>query len=232
MFRFKQFSIQQQQSAMKVGTDGVLLGAWTPAKSISTVLDVGTGTGLIALMLAQRTLETTQIHAVEVEEEACKEAAVNFKNSPWSDRLSVTQGSFLDYTNQPKYDLIVSNPPYFTDTFKQESSGRTLARHVGNLTFKSLLKKTSSLLTNNGACAFIIPHKEETLFLKTATEFGLFPKKLCRIKGKTDLPFKRSLLYLTKNSYKCSITELTIEIDRHIYTQEYIELTKSFYLKM
>lgn len=231
MFRFKQFSILQDKSAMKVGTDGVLLGAWTPVKNATSILDVGTGTGLIALMLAQRTLNA-HIDAVEVEDEAYVEATVNFKNAPWSDRLKIYKDSFLEFQTDCKYDLIVSNPPYYTDTYKQPSSERMLARHVGELTFKSLLEKVAGLLSEQGTCAFIIPYKEEESFLKLGENLGLFPKKIERIKGRVDLPFKRSLLYLTQELTSVEEKELVIEKGRHIYTDEYIKLTKLFYLKM
>lgn len=231
MFRFKQFSILQDKSAMKVGTDGVLLGAWTPVKNATSILDVGTGTGLIALMLAQRTLNA-HIDAVEVEDEAYVEATINFKNAPWSDRLKIYKDSFLEFQTDCKYDLIVSNPPYYTDTYKQPSSERMLARHVGELTFKSLLEKVAGLLSEQGTCAFIIPYKEEESFLKLGENLGLFPKKIERIKGRVDLPFKRSLLYLTQELTSVEEKELVIEKGRHIYTDEYIKLTKLFYLKM
>lgn len=231
MFRFKQFSISQDKSAMKVGTDGVLLGAWTPVKNAKSILDVGTGTGLIALMLAQRSSKAN-IDAIEIEKAAFKEASVNFKNSPWADRLKINYNSYLEFQSSQQYDLIVSNPPYYTDTFKDSSSERTLARHVGDLSFKRLLEKTNELLKENGACAFVIPYKEEASFLQLSADIGLFPKKIERVRGRVDLSFKRSLLYLTRELCICKETVLVIEKDRHVYTDEYIELTKLFYLKM
>lgn len=231
MFRFKQFSIKQDKSAMKVGTDGVLLGAWTPLKEEQSILDVGTGTGLIALMLAQRNSQAN-IHAVEVEEEACTEASYNFSNSSWSNRLQLFKQSFTSIQLDQKYDLIVSNPPYFTDTFKDKATERTLARHVGDLTFKSLLEKVYDLLNDDGTCAFVIPYKEEACFLELAKELGLFKRKITRVKGRENLPYKRTLVCLGKKEAICEEDVLVIEIDRHVYTKEYIALTKSFYLKM
>lgn len=231
MFRFKQFSIKQDKAAMKVGTDGVLLASWTPLKDATSILDVGTGTGLIALMLAQRNTKAT-IHAIEVEEEACQEAFYNFSNAPWADRIQLFKQSFLTFAPDQKYDLIVSNPPYFTDTFKDKATERTLARHVGELNFKSLLHNTSTLLKVDGTAAFVIPYQQEKGFVALARELGFFPRKITRVKGREHLPFKRSLLYFKKQSCVCDEDELTIEIDRHIYTEEYIALTQSFYLKM
>lgn len=231
MFRFKQFSIVQDKSAMKVGTDGVLLGAWVPVKNAKTILDIGTGTGVIALMLAQRNSEA-KIEAVEIDKEASDEASMNFKNSSWSNRLCLHQTSLESFKTTHKYDLIVSNPPYYTDTFKSNPTQRTLARHVDGLSFKSLLSYTVALLSDGGACAFVVPYKEEKEFVVLAKDVGLYIKEVARVKGRVDLPFKRSLLYFTKKREFCLEAALVIEIDRHVYTKEYIALTKEFYLKM
>ncbi|GGF76202.1 tRNA1(Val) (adenine(37)-N6)-methyltransferase [Wenyingzhuangia marina] len=231
MFRFKQFSVSQEKSAMKVGTDGVLLGAWSPVKKANNVLDIGTGTGLIALMLAQRNLEV-KIDAIEIEENAFKEAQLNFINTLWSSRLNVFNTSLQSFKNDVQYDLIVSNPPYYTDTYQNEAAERTLARHVDNLSFQDLLYYTSFMLKDNGICTFIIPYVEEQNFINLAKDQGLFISKITRVKGRVELPFKRSLLCFTKELTGCLEDELVIEIDRHVYTQEYIQLTESFYLKM
>lgn len=231
MFQFKQFSIVQEKSAMKVGTDGVLLGAWVPVHEKKNILDVGSGTGLIALMLAQRNLEAN-IDAIEIDDAASLEATFNFNKSPWSERLKLTKASFLDTTISQKYDLIVSNPPYFTDSFKEQASQRTLARHVGTLTFEVLLQRSFEFLTNQGMCAFIIPYKEESTFVALAESIGFYLKKRTRVKGREGIPYKRSLLYLSKEKCNCEEDELIVEIDRHVYTQDYINLTQPFYLKM
>ena len=231
MFQFKQFSISQEKSAMKVGTDGVLLGAWIPVDKTKNILDIGTGTGLIALMLAQRN-SLANIHAIEIEENACMEANLNFKNSPWLERLTVFNDSLQSFKNDVKYDLIVSNPPYFTDTFKNTDSERTLARHVGNLSFQDLLFYTVSLLNDHGTCAFIIPFSEEENFINLAKNQDLCICKITRVKGRVELPFKRSMLCFKKKPSICIETELVVEIDRHVYTSDYITLTQPFYLKM
>lgn len=231
MFRFKQFTILQNQSAMKVGTDGVLLGAWTPIDNVNNVLDIGTGTGLIALMLAQRN-KSSFIDALEVEDAACYEAKLNFQNSDWSKRLTLHQTPVEDYQTNKKYDLVVSNPPYYTDTFTSPNTSRTLARHVEGLTFKKLLNCTLNLLEKDGNCSFIIPCKEEVYFLKIAASLGLFPLKITRVKGNKTATAKRSLLLLSRKQVVCVFNELVIEIERHVYTEQYIELTQEFYLKM
>ncbi|MGY5356051.1 tRNA1(Val) (adenine(37)-N6)-methyltransferase [Wenyingzhuangia sp. IMCC45467] len=231
MFQFKKFAISQEKSAMKVGTDGVLLGAWTPVKRAKTILDIGAGTGLIALMLAQRN-PIAKITAIEIEENAFTEAKFNFEDSPWADRLTVFNNSLQGFKSNIQYDLIVSNPPYFTDTFKNDNTERALARHVDNLSFQDLLLCTSVLLSEQGICTFIIPFAEESNFIHLAKEQGLFVCKITRVRGRAHLPVKRSLLCFTKELKKTIENELVIEIDRHIYTQDYINLTQPFYLKM
>ncbi|ANW95333.1 tRNA (adenine-N(6)-)-methyltransferase [Wenyingzhuangia fucanilytica] len=231
MFRFKQFAVSQEKSAMKVGTDGVLLGAWTPVEQVGRILDIGTGTGLIALMLAQRN-PVAKITAIEIEENAFKEAQINFKNAPWANRLEVVNSSLQSFKSDIQFDLIVSNPPYYTDTFKNDNIERALARHVDNLSFQDLLFYTSTLLSEQGMCTFIIPFAEEDNFINLAKEQGLYLCKITRVRGRKDLPVKRSLLCFTKEFKKNIENELVVEIDRHVYTQEYINLTQSFYLKM
>jgi len=231
MFQFKKFSIIQDKSAMKVGTDGVLLGAWAPLSKEKLVLDIGTGTGLIALMTAQRNT-TAVIHAVEVDDDACKEASLNFKNSTWASRLKLQASSLGAFNSSEKYDAIICNPPYFTDTFKSERTKRTLARHVDELSFKDLLSYSNNLLSDQGTCSYIIPYKEEANFIQLAEQLNLFLIKRTRVKGRQDLAYKRSLLCFSKINQQCADNDLTIEIDRHVYTKEYIALTQPFYLKM
>ena len=231
MFRFKQFSISQEKSAMKVGTDGVLLGAWSPVEKANNVLDIGTGTGLIALMLAQRNLEA-KIDAIEIEENAFTEAQLNVTKSPWQSRIKVFKTSLQTFKSDVQYDLIVSNPPYYTDTYQNEDAERTLARHVDNLSFQNLLYHTSFMLKDTGICTFIIPYLEEQNFIDLAKDQGLFICKITRVKGRSELSFKRSLLCFSKELKTCIEDELVIEMDRHIYTPEYINLTQSFYLNM
>ncbi len=234
MFQFKQFSILQEKSAMKVGTDGVLLGAWARVQGQEKeVLDIGTGTGLIALMLAQRTTDKVNISAVEVEKEACEEAQYNFENSKWNHKLSLYNTSIKNHHPKVKYDVIVCNPPYFTDTLKTPlKTARTLARHVDDLSFKELLTLTANLLPTTGNAFFVIPFKEEEYFIALAKESGLFVNKITRVKGREEVAVKRSLLAFSKQKHLIVEDELVIEIDRHVYTQDYINLTKEFYLKM
>ena len=234
-FQFKQFSLEQDRCAMKVGTDGVLLGAWTPIlNNPISILDIGTGTGLIALMLAQRSY-AEQIDALEIDEKAFEQAVDNFENSPWSDRLFCYHAALEELTDEPEdeYDLIVSNPPFYSEDYKSDNESRDLARFQDALPFEDLVEAAALLLSDNGIFTVIIPFKEEASFLALAKENELYPVKITRVKGTLTTEIKRSLLAFNRNEESdCSIDELTIETARHIYTPEYIELTKDFYLKM
>jgi len=229
MFNFKQFTINQDKTAMKVGTDGVLLGAW--AKIVGKrVLDIGTGTGLIALMIAQRSLGF--IDSIEIDNNAYNQAKENFFNSKWKDRLGVTNLSLQNLEPQYKFDTIVSNPPFFNNSHKTPDGSRNLARHTDSLSFDDLLKFTSNNLTDIGIASFIIPSNSEISFLQIAKQNKLYPSRICKVRGHESTPVKRSLIELRFIISDCIKTSLTIEISRHVYTQDYINLTKDFYLKM
>lgn len=235
MFQFKQFSVEQDRCAMKIGTDGVLLGAWAPiSNNPFSVLDIGTGTGIIALMIAQRS-NAEQIDALEIDEEAYEQSVDNFENSPWSDRLFCFHAGLDEFMEEPEdeYDLIVSNPPFYTEDYYSNNEQRDLARFADAMPFEDLVEAADLLLSENGIFSVIIPFKEEEKFLALAKEYDLFPMKITRVKGNPVSEIKRSLLAFkrteTENFY---VDELIIETKRHIYTEEYIALTKDFYLKM
>ncbi len=235
MFKFKQFSINQDKCAMKVGTDGVLLGAWCPIdNNPKSVLDIGTGTGIIALMLAQRT-NAEQIDALEIDENAFEQATDNFENSIWSDRLFCFHAGLDEFINEPEdeYDLIISNPPFFVEDFKSTDEGRNLARFLDAMPFEQLIEAADLLLSENGVFAVIIPFKEEQNFINLASNFELYPIKITRVRGTFNTPIIRSLLAFKRFEMPILVAnELVIEIERHNYTNEYIELTKDFYIKM
>lgn len=234
-FSFKQFSVQQDRTAMKIGTDGVLLGAWTPLKNNPfSILDIGTGTGIIALMLSQRS-NAQQIDALEIDEEAYEQAVDNFENSPWSDRLFCFHAGLDEFVEEPEdeYDLIVSNPPFYTEDYKSENEQRDLARFADAMPFEDLIEAAALLLSENGIFSVIIPFKEEEKFMAIAKEYELYPVKITRVKGTPTSEIKRSLLAFVRDENATILAdELIIETARHIYTTEYIELTKDFYLKM
>ena len=219
---------------MKVGTDGVLLGAWIDVSfGPDSILDIGTGTGLIALQLAQRS-DASLIDALEIEPGAYEEAVENFENSDWSDRLFCYHASLQEFAGEmdEKYDLIVSNPPFYNSTFKELDSKRAAARHTFSLSFTELLQATASLLSKKGKAAFIIPFAEEENFLSIAAKQHLFPERITRVKGNPAAPVKRSLIELRFQKQQPQSDTLIIEKSRHIYTKEYTGLVKDFYLKM
>lgn len=235
MFQFKQFSVEQDRCAMKVGTDGVLLGAWSPIpEDIFSVLDVGAGTGIIALILAQRTT-AEQIDALEIDEEAYEQAVENFENSPWGDRLFCFHAGLDEFIEEPEeeYDLIISNPPFYTEDYKTDNEQRDLARFADAMPFEDLVEAADLLLSENGIFSVIIPYKEEEKFIALAKDFDFFPIKITHVKGTPTTEIKRSLLAFSRNVLEnFPVDELVIETSRHIYTEEYIALTKDFYLKM
>ena len=233
-FKFKNFTIEQDQCAMKVGTDGVLLGAWaTLQHDPNSILDIGTGTGLIALQLAQRS-SATLIDALEIDDSAYEQATSNFENSPWADRLFCYHASFLEFVEEmdDKYDLLVSNPPFYTEHYKTDDTQRNLARFNDSLPFEHLLFGTAQLLSENGKACFIIPFSIEQFFLEIANKYGLYINRVTRVKGTPKTEYKRSLLELSFTKCKIVANDLIIETERHKYTDAYIALTKPFYLKM
>ena len=235
-FQFKQFSVQQNQTAMKVGTDGVLLGAWAPIDHDPfAILDIGAGTGLIALMLAQRT-DAEEIEAIEIDAHAHEQCVENFENSPWNDRLFCFHSSldaFMDELEAEEYDLIVSNPPFHTEAYFSGDEQRDAARFTASLPFKDLCEAAGLLLSEVGIFAVIVPFSAEETLVGLALENELYPLKITRVKGTPTTETKRSLLAFSKTKIEnFPITELVIETARHQYTDDYIQLTKDFYLKM
>lgn len=235
MFQFKQFSVEQDRTAMKIGTDGVLLGAWTPIDNNPfSILDVGTGTGIIALMLAQRSA-AEQIDALEIDEDAYEQATDNFENSPWNDRLFCFHAGLDEFVEEPEdeYDIIVSNPPFYSEDFKSNNEQRDLARFQDAMPFEQLIEAAALLLSEKGVFSVIIPFKDESTFLALAHKQELYPLKITRVKGTPTSETKRSLLAFSRNcNADSTVEELIIETERHCYTPEYITLTKDFYLKM
>lgn len=232
-FLFKQFTIHQDKTAMKVGTDGVLLGAWIPVEREWSILDIGTGTGLISLMLAQRS-DAPQIDALEIDDDAYEQAVENFENSDWADRLFCYHASLKDFADEmdEKYDLIVSNPPFYTDDFKPNEEKRSLARFETALPFEDLIKYSSQLLAENGRLALIIPYKEEAQVIAIASKNQLLPQKITRVRGTFQSEIKRSLILFSSAEKVPEIDELVLEISRHQYTDAYKALVKDFYLKL
>ncbi len=232
-FQFKQFRIIQERSAMKVGVDGVLLGAWAVTSGANRMLDIGTGTGLIALMLAQKNA-SAQIDAIEIDRDACEEAAFNVQQSDWSDRIKLYCQSFQEFAakTENKYDLIVSNPPFFSNGVKAPSETRAQARHADALPLDVLISGAAKLLNENGRIALVLPVEQLQGLENLAKINGFFLFRLCRVKPNPVKPDFRILVELANEPVACQEENLMIEFEKHHdYTPEYRELTKDFYLK-
>lgn len=232
-FVFKQFKIEQDRCAMKVGTDGVLLGAWADVSEARTLLDIGTGTGVIAVMLAQRSDNEALIHAVEIDEQAFAQAQENFTESPFAHRLTVFQDSIQHFAeNTPqKYDLIVSNPPFFTGGTFSSNQDKTNVRHTVKLPHGDLLHATQKLLNKNGKFCVILPLIEGLRFVEVARSFGFFCTQKLEVRSRKDKQIERLLLQFELSEKPLTVAELVIleNFDDRIYSEAYKELTKAFY---
>lgn len=232
-FQFKKFRIIQEKSAMKVGMDGVLIGAWANTSGANRILDIGTGTGLIAIMMAQKNAEA-KIDAIEIDQDAFQEAKLNVENSEWSNRISLKQLAFQDYpeSSTEKYDLIISNPPFFTNGHKAPVENRAQARHADSLPLNVLISGACRLLNENGRIALVLPIESLQEIEQLATIHSLFVSRLCRVKPNPQKPDFRILIELTNSKSKFQEEHLMIEFEKHHdYTPEYQKLTKEFYLK-
>ena len=232
-FQFKQFRIIQERSAMKVGMDGVLLGAWADPSGAERILDIGTGTGLIALMMAQKNL-SAKIDAIEVDPDAFQEACLNIQQSAWSDRINAELYSFQEFAERTnrKYDLIVSNPPFFTNGLKAPVENRAQARHSDSLPLDVLISGATKLLRENGRIALVLPVESLQEIMQLADLNKLYISLLCRIKPNPVKPEFRILIELANSACAIQESELMIEFEKHHdYTPEYKALTKDFYLK-
>lgn len=248
-FRFKQFFVRHDRCAMKVGTDGVLLGAWAPTNPLppnplTRILDIGTGSGLIALMLAQRCPDA-QIAAIDIDPDAVAQARENFAASPWSDRLHVAQSSLQELSNQSfvfeqrglssfVYDLIVSNPPYFTASLKNPDAARCTARHNDTLPFSVLIAESAKRLAPDGTLALIVPAEAEAELQSLAEAHSLHCTHRCYVHPKPGRPAKRVLLVwqhaVASATHGGLTTHLTLEDDHGARSLDYQQLTKDFYL--
>lgn len=232
IFKFKQFEVLNDRTAMKVGTDGVLLGAWCPVSGANRVLDVGTGCGVIALMVAQRNA-TTIINAIDIDHDAVEEATLNFQRSPWADRLTAMEGDFNDL--QPSvecYDLIISNPPYFTNGVLPTGDARTTARHTGSLTYRQLIDGAARLLSDNGSLCIITPSDAEGDIVEAATFASLPVRRLTHVIPVEGAAPKRTLWLMSRREIPYREDTLTIAHSDGTFTSEYVTLTGAFYLKM
>jgi tRNA1Val (adenine37-N6)-methyltransferase len=217
---------------MKVGTDSVLLGSWINPSNSSEILDIGTGSGIIALMLAQKSF--AQIDAVDVDENACKQAKENFRISPWFDRLNAIHQSFQEFSKNTtkKYDLIVSNPPYFHHASKPSEESRLNARHNELICFNELIDGAKKILTPHGRFCLILPFKEGNEFMNICLRQGLYCRELVRVKTKPDKLEKRFIMEFTSSFGVIHESEFMIQENDTKFSREYIELTKEYYLSL
>ncbi|MDH8700759.1 tRNA1Val (adenine37-N6)-methyltransferase [Dysgonomonadaceae bacterium PH5-43] len=228
-FHFKKFTVYHNLCAMKVGTDAVLLGAWSNHTSARWILDVGTGSGVIALMLSQR-FSDAKVDAIDIDEGAYQQACINFNNSPFKDRLKAFNESFLEFSPQYKYDLIVSNPPYFNNSLLSPNHSRTLARHTTELNLNTLIEKAKSLLNDKGILALVLPYSSLETTVDIANDNGLHLVRSLSVKPMENRPPKRVLLEFSNSFGEQINKELVLELSRHNYSLEYKALTKDFML--
>ena len=230
-FNFKQFTINQGRCAFKVGTDGVLLGACTEVTGKKKILDIGTGTGLIALILAQRC--DAEIIAIEPDHDSFIQASENINQSKWSNRIKVEKCLLQDYfPKNPGFDLIVANPPYFIDSLKNPDPARSAARHNVTLTHPDLLSGADRLLEEEGTFQLILPYAEGNIFIAEAQEYGFYCNKILKIKPTPESEIRRLILGFSRKKKKPAEEFLTIEKGkRYDFTDEYVALVKDFYLK-
>lgn len=230
-FKFKQFTVYHDKCAMKVGTDGVLIGAWTDVSRAERVLDIGTGSGLIALMIAQRC--AAFVMGIDIDEDAVAQARENVMASPWSERITIARQDARVMASEcgGKFDVILSNPPYFAEDVKCPEAQRNTARHTDELNFHSLLQAVSALLTDDGAFSVVLPAGVAPDFIALAVKFGLFLNRQTWVHTKPDMPAKRVLMAFTKNkAAQTQVEHLTIETAPKVYTPEFRTLMKDFYL--
>ena len=218
---------------MKVGTDSVLLGAWVEPANSKRILDIGTGSGILACMMAQKS--SAQIDAVEIDEASAQQANENCNASPWSDRLTVFHSSiqsFVESTNN-QYDLIVSNPPFFRDALQNPSATKTQARHAVSLSFEDLLSCTKKLLLPEGILAIILPVNEAEFFCEVAKSTGLFLNDVLRVRAKArhEIEIRKVMKFSSKQIQHSDTTVAIENEERHSFTDEYKKLTADFYLK-
>jgi len=218
---------------MKVGTDGVLTGAWAKTANVESALDIGTGTGLIALMLAQRNKDI-KIDAIDINAEAIGQAKENVKNSPFATQVNCMHITLQEFEerNDKKYDLIISNPPFFIQSLKSPDDKRTLARHTDSLYINELIEISSGMLNETGKLVFIYPYDHKQKIIKYARESNLHISRIINVYPTPVSSPKRILFELSKSITTPEETNLIIEKERHIYSEEFSQLVKDFYLNL
>lgn len=230
-FRFKKFSIRHQNASMKVGTDGVLLGAWCSKNfTPKNILDIGTGSGLIALMLAQRFPDAV-ITGIDLHDLSIQDAQFNADNFPWPNQVKMLAIDFLKFQPEKEFDFIISNPPYFSEALLSDRDDKNRVRHQVHLTMEKLVKRAKEMLSENGILSLILPTKEMLDTIEIAREYNLYPQRICPISSAEDQKPIRMMVEFSSAKTISPKEDLLIiyEADRS-YTEQYKSLTKDFYL--
>ena len=229
-FAFKQFKVAHEQCAMKVSTDGILLGAWANLSGAKSLLDIGTGTGLLALMCKQRSNEL-DITAIEIDESAYTQALQNVANSPWS-TISIEHRTIQSFSSDVKFDVVISNPPYFNHSLKGNNAARNTARHTDGLSFEELINAFKRLSHNKSRFSLILPSVEGALFIELASQNGLYLNAHCQVKATPNKDVSRSLMTFSYIDGDINTSTLCIREIDNSYSVDYTALCKAFYLKM
>ena len=232
-FIFKQFKVEQDQVAMKVGTDGVLVGAWVDIEGANDALDIGTGSGVIALILAQRMNEQAKIHTIDVDEKAILQAGINFELSPWPNKFVMHNSSIQEFAQRAneRFDLIISNPPFFTGGMLSENNDRNDVRHTTKLPHGDLLLAVSKLLRSTGSLAIVLPYLQGLRFIEISESYRFYPTRITDVKSRTDKPIERLLIQFKKEKLPITYEELVIHSEGEEFSSRYKEITQEFYLK-
>lgn len=230
-FRFKQFSVRNDLAALKVGTDAVLLGAaMTIRPEDRAFLDIGTGTGVIALIMAQRVHDAnSNIVAIDIDGPSAEEAAENFADSPWASSMTAIHTSLAEFRPERKFDCIFSNPPFYDNSLTNPDAREAAARHTQSLSYRDICAFASEYLEPDGHISLILPADQETAIMRTAASFGFYPFRIIRISTTPRKPVKRLVVELQRTKAKTSEESLVLQ-DGAARSAQYAELTKEFYL--
>lgn len=231
-FKFKKFTVRQEQASFKVTTDSVLLGAWAQIEDAGTILDIGTGTGLLALMAAQRS--SARIVAIEPDNPSFRQALLNFECSPWKKRIMLLNVSLQEFKPETGrgFDAIIVNPPYFIDSLLNPDNNRARTRHTVTLSHTDLLEAVVRLLNPGGSLHLVLPVTGAEKFITLAESYGFFCNRRMMVRPTPEKAPARVLMTFGREAIPCNEEELVIEKGgRHIYSDEYVSLTKEFYLK-
>lgn len=228
-FHFKRFSIRHDRATMKVGTDSVLLGSWADVAGVKNILDIGTGSGIIALMLAQRTSPATSIHGVEIDAQNVEQARENVRLSPWPEKVKLFHTAIQDFNARNRYDLIVSNPPYFNNSLQPPDERRTQARHTTQLTHEELLQCVATLLDESGKFSVVLPHQSEQEFIRLALDHHLFCTRQWSFRTRPGKQIERWLLTFSRLQGMPEYGEILLYGEGNTWSEGYRALTRDFY---